>query len=92
MLWQKCDSIVGNDLSFMLTILLVAPFQLLLSVMMFMPEIQQKGFTVPPFPTILPYAVPAVLYCLNNNILVHMQLHMDPATYQVGHFWGSRGT
>ena len=31
----------------------------------------------------LPYAVPALLYFINNNLAVHMQSQMDPATYQV---------
>ena len=32
----------------------------------------------------LPFAVPAVLYAVNNNIVVHIQLFMDPASFQVG--------
>ncbi|XP_060067223.1 probable UDP-sugar transporter protein SLC35A4 isoform X2 [Ylistrum balloti] len=31
----------------------------------------------------LPFALPAVLYFINNNLAVHMQLQMDPASYQV---------
>ena len=31
----------------------------------------------------LPYAIPGILYFLNNNLAVHMQLHMDPASYQM---------
>lgn len=31
----------------------------------------------------LPYSIPGVLYFLNNNLAVHMQLHMDPASYQI---------
>lgn len=31
----------------------------------------------------LPFSIPAILYCVNNNMAVHMQLHMDPATFQV---------
>ncbi|CAF0730775.1 unnamed protein product [Adineta steineri] len=31
----------------------------------------------------LPYSIPAILYFLNNNLAVHMQLHMDPASYQI---------
>ncbi|ESO10641.1 hypothetical protein HELRODRAFT_142702, partial [Helobdella robusta] len=29
------------------------------------------------------FAVPALLYCSNNNLAVHLQNYMDPATYQV---------
>ena len=31
----------------------------------------------------LPYAVPALCYCINNNLAVVLQSHMDPATYMV---------
>ncbi|KPP77072.1 putative UDP-sugar transporter protein SLC35A4 [Scleropages formosus] len=30
-----------------------------------------------------PYALPALLYALNNNLVVLMQVHMDPSTFQV---------
>lgn len=32
---------------------------------------------------VAPYAIPAVLYALNNNLVVHMQAYMDPSSYQV---------
>ncbi|GAB6018761.1 hypothetical protein CHUAL_000430 [Chamberlinius hualienensis] len=35
------------------------------------------------FKTCLPFSVPAVLYCVNNNMAVHMQVQMDPATFQI---------
>ncbi|XP_069137247.1 probable UDP-sugar transporter protein SLC35A4 [Argopecten irradians] len=41
-------------------------------------EIQQPSLSL-----CLPFALPAVLYFINNNLAVHMQLQMDPATYQV---------
>ncbi|CAF1357765.1 unnamed protein product [Adineta ricciae] len=31
----------------------------------------------------LPYSMPAILYFINNNLAVHMQLYMDPASYQI---------
>jgi len=31
----------------------------------------------------IPYSIPAILYFINNNLAVHMQLHMDPASYQI---------
>ncbi|CAF0749048.1 unnamed protein product [Didymodactylos carnosus] len=31
----------------------------------------------------LPYSIPAILYFINNNLAVHMQLQMDPASYQI---------
>ncbi|KAL0974033.1 hypothetical protein UPYG_G00214520 [Umbra pygmaea] len=32
---------------------------------------------------VAPYAVPAVLYALNNNLVVLMQVYMDPSSFQV---------
>ncbi|XP_074529944.1 putative UDP-sugar transporter protein SLC35A4 [Halichoeres trimaculatus] len=32
---------------------------------------------------VAPYAVPAILYALNNNLVVLMQAYMDPSSYQV---------
>ncbi|KAI8501307.1 hypothetical protein Bbelb_205780 [Branchiostoma belcheri] len=31
----------------------------------------------------VPFSVPALLYCINNNIVVHIQLYIDPASFQV---------
>ena len=31
----------------------------------------------------LPYSIPGLLYFINNNLAVHMQLQMDPASYQI---------
>ena len=31
----------------------------------------------------LPYSIPGILYFINNNLAVHMQLLMDPASYQI---------
>lgn len=39
---------------------------------------------VPPTPVLVaPYAVPALLYALNNNLVVLMQAHMDPSSFQI---------
>lgn len=39
---------------------------------------------VPPsLALVFPYAVPALLYALNNNLVVLMQAHMDPSSYQI---------
>ncbi|KAM9850240.1 putative UDP-sugar transporter protein SLC35A4 [Aulostomus maculatus] len=37
----------------------------------------------PPLVLVAPYAVPAVLYALNNNLVIVMQAYMDPSSYQV---------
>ncbi|KAK7115329.1 probable UDP-sugar transporter protein SLC35A4 isoform X2 [Littorina saxatilis] len=44
---------------------------------------REKTWTWPTWRQALPFAVPAVLYSINNNLSVLMQVHMDPATYQV---------
>lgn len=31
----------------------------------------------------LPYSIPGMLYFINNNLAVHMQVQMDPASYQI---------
>ncbi|CAM4758531.1 unnamed protein product [Rotaria magnacalcarata] len=31
----------------------------------------------------LPYSIPGILYFINNNLAVHMQVQMDPASYQI---------
>lgn len=43
-----------------------------------------SSLNVPPNPLLVaPYAVPAVLYTLNNNLVVVMQAYMDPSSYQM---------
>ncbi|XP_064618555.1 probable UDP-sugar transporter protein SLC35A4 isoform X2 [Lineus longissimus] len=64
-------------------VLLTEITKLVISICMFIPEIREKGFQMPPLSFAVPFAVPALLYCINNNLCVHMQLQMDPASYQV---------
>ncbi|XP_056294821.1 probable UDP-sugar transporter protein SLC35A4 [Pseudoliparis swirei] len=40
-------------------------------------------YAAPPLVRVAPYAVPAILYALNNNLVVLMQDYMDPSSYQV---------
>lgn len=43
-----------------------------------------SSLNIPPNPLLVaPYAVPAVLYTLNNNLVVLMQAYMDPSSYQM---------
>ncbi|KAK6178808.1 hypothetical protein SNE40_011308 [Patella caerulea] len=58
-------------------------FKLGISVMMYIPEVIEKGIKIPSISFFLPLCVPAILYTCNNNISVHMQQEMDPTTYQV---------
>ncbi|XP_074651884.1 putative UDP-sugar transporter protein SLC35A4 [Tubulanus polymorphus] len=64
-------------------VLLTEFSKLMLSICMFIPEAKAHGFTMPTLRYALPFSVPAVLYLINNNLGIHMQTQMDPATYQV---------
>ena len=44
---------------------------------------RENAVLVPTWRQALPFSVPAVLYSINNNLSVLMQMHMDPATYHV---------
>ncbi|XP_005090458.1 probable UDP-sugar transporter protein SLC35A4 [Aplysia californica] len=47
------------------------------------PEISTNGLSRVRLKNILPFAVPAVCYCVTNNLAVYMQDQMDPATFQM---------
>lgn len=40
-------------------------------------------YAFPRLAFVAPYAVPAILYALNNNLVVLMQAYMDPSSFQV---------
>ena len=56
--------------------------QLIISVCLYQSETREERFQIPSLRFTLPFAVPAVMYCLTNNLGVHIQLQMDPASYQ----------
>ena len=60
-------------------------FQLLISFVMYFPEFYKNGFRFPAksYTTVLCFAIPAVLYSINNNLALHMLLYMDPTTFEV---------
>ncbi|GAA48460.1 probable UDP-sugar transporter protein SLC35A4 [Clonorchis sinensis] len=48
------------------------------------PSLRLPPLTYPQlFRIVLPFMIPAVLYAVNNNLGIFIQLEMDPATYQV---------
>ncbi|PAA58036.1 hypothetical protein BOX15_Mlig007964g1, partial [Macrostomum lignano] len=58
--------------------------KLFLSLGLYLPEARRLGrFELPSPRGAVLYLVPALLYALNNNLAVYIQLQMDPATYQV---------
>lgn len=67
-------------------------FQLVTSCVMYFPEFAGSGFQLPriPWVALTSFSVPAVLYTFNNNIAIHMQLQMDPTTFQVS-IWRKTG-
>ena len=46
-------------------------------------RISRQPFVAPKVQQAWPYAVPAVIYAINNNLAYFIQLHMDPASFQV---------
>lgn len=64
-------------------VLVTEVVKLIISINFFIYENHGEPFKLPSFRSALPFAVPGVLYCINNNLGVHLQLQMDPATYQV---------
>ncbi|XP_046328935.2 probable UDP-sugar transporter protein SLC35A4 isoform X2 [Haliotis rufescens] len=57
--------------------------KIVLSIAMMLPELGRGDITMPSLPNCIPFVVPAVLYCINNNLSVYMQVQMDPTTYQI---------
>lgn len=60
-------------------------FQFILSAVMYLPDLKSHNYAVPYVPLlyVISYAIPGVLYTINNNIGLIMQLYMDPTTFQV---------
>ena len=46
-------------------------------------RLSRQPFVAPRVQQAWPYAVPAVIYAINNNLVYYVQLHMDPASFQV---------
>ncbi|XP_046373704.2 probable UDP-sugar transporter protein SLC35A4 [Haliotis rufescens] len=57
--------------------------KIVLSIAMLLPELWRGDMTMPSLSNCLLFMVPAVLYCINNNLSVYMQVQMDPTTYQI---------
>lgn len=64
--------------------LLVEFFKLLISAGFVLKDIcTYEKFTIPSPRIIMLYSVPAVLYTVNNNLITHIQLYMDPSSFQL---------
>ncbi|BFZ01583.1 hypothetical protein BsWGS_04622 [Bradybaena similaris] len=55
----------------------------IIALMMTWPDVRSNGFPQVKLKNVLHFSIPAVCYCLNNNLAVLMQDEMDPATFQV---------
>ena len=50
---------------------------------MYLIETRGGEFQLPSLRLAMYYSVPGILYFINNNLSIHLQEEMDPATYQV---------
>jgi len=46
-------------------------------------RLSRRPFVPPKVQQAWPYAVPALIYAINNNLAYYIQLHMDPASFQI---------
>lgn len=63
--------------------LMIEASKLLTSMVLYFKQTSCQRFSIPKLRFWLPFSVPAILYAINNNMAIHMQLHMDPTSYQV---------
>ncbi|KAL4227691.1 hypothetical protein ACF0H5_013126 [Mactra antiquata] len=66
-------------------VLIIELTKLMLSIVMFIPEFIKQDYSFPriKWSMLASFAIPAILYTFNNNVSLHMQLQMDPTTFQV---------
>ncbi|CAL8263958.1 unnamed protein product [Lota lota] len=65
-------------------VILIEVAKLLISLATLLLNGDASAVSAPPsLVLVAPYAIPAVLYALNNNLVVLMQAYMDPSSYQV---------
>ncbi|XP_059163274.1 probable UDP-sugar transporter protein SLC35A4 [Physella acuta] len=78
---SRIDGHVSYDSSSM--VLIMETIKFLLALLMAWPELSIGYLSSIRLKQILPFSLPAVCYCINNNLSVFMQDQMDPATFQV---------
>ncbi|KAK2153327.1 hypothetical protein LSH36_300g01030 [Paralvinella palmiformis] len=54
-----------------------------ISIIMYLIETRGGEFQLPSLRLAMYYSVPGILYFINNNLSIHLQEEMDPATYQI---------
>ncbi|KAH9505124.1 hypothetical protein Btru_059616 [Bulinus truncatus] len=78
---SRIDGIVQYKSSSLVLQLEVIKF--LISLVLLWPEKEKINKLNLRIKSIIPFSLPAICYCINNNLAVNMQDHMDPATFQV---------
>nr|XP_035975864.1 probable UDP-sugar transporter protein SLC35A4 [Halichoerus grypus] len=66
-----------------LAVLLIEPTQLLLCAFSLLVGWQAWSQGAPPWCQAAPFALSALLYGANNNLVIYLERYMDPSTYQV---------
>ncbi|XP_069810215.1 probable UDP-sugar transporter protein SLC35A4 [Dendropsophus ebraccatus] len=76
---------VGGQIPFSSSsvVLLIELSKLMISVVMLVIWDCKSGRLPVSWRLFMPYALPAILYGANNNLVVHMQHYMDPSSFQV---------
>lgn len=64
-------------------VLLSEVIKFLFSVILLLPEMWRGTVHYPPIKTVVFFSIPAFLYCISNNTAVHVQVYLDPASFQV---------
>lgn len=64
-------------------VLLSEVIKFLFSVALLIPEMWHGAVHFPPIKTVVFFSIPAFLYCISNNTAVHVQVYLDPASFQV---------
>ncbi|XP_059163402.1 probable UDP-sugar transporter protein SLC35A4 [Physella acuta] len=65
------------------SVLITEIVKLVICLVILFPDYMDNQLPALNFRLVLPFAIPALCYCLNNNLAVFMQTQMDPATYMV---------
>lgn len=64
-------------------ILLSEVMKFVFSVAFLIPEMLHGAVLFLPLKTLVFFSIPALLYCISNNTAVHVQVYLDPASFQV---------
>lgn len=64
-------------------VLLSEVMKFVFSVSFLVPEMWKGAVHFPPIKTLVFFSIPAFLYCISNNTAVHVQVYLDPASFQV---------